>query len=132
MSKKREKAFNILKKHCNVPVILVTDENLKNFILQEYPLHEGFWYLNEQNKSDYIRSYLLHHYGGGYSDIKPITFDWNPYFEELENSHKYILGSPQPKNGVSRYLSKIIREEHESLIGACYYIAKQKTTFTEY
>lgn len=33
---------------------------------------------------------MMHNYGGGYTDVKHIHFDWKPYFESFENQTKYI------------------------------------------
>ena len=38
----------------------------------------------------------MHHYGGGYSDIKHLDYDWQPFFEKLEKSEdKYAIGYPE-------------------------------------
>jgi hypothetical protein len=45
-------------------------------------------------KVDYSRGYFMHFYGGGYSDIKHIHYDWLPYFEKLYNGAEdmYAIG----------------------------------------
>lgn len=51
-------------------VILVTEENLGSFVLPEHPLHPIYPHLSYVHRSDYLRCYLMHHYGGAYTDIK--------------------------------------------------------------
>ena len=64
------------------------------FILPEHPLHKGFEYLSAVHKSDYLRCYFMRFYGGGYSDIKHLHFDFEPYFKKLFESPsvKYAIG----------------------------------------
>lgn len=67
---------------------------LPYFILPEYPLHKAFEFLSAVHKSDYLRSYLLYHYGGGYSDVKHFHYDMLPFFKQLEEgpADKYAVG----------------------------------------
>jgi hypothetical protein len=68
----------------NTPEVkVITPVLLPFFILPDHPLHEGFEYLSGVHKSDYLRSYLMNFYGGGYSDIKHIQYDYLPYFKQL-------------------------------------------------
>ena len=69
MSKNRQDCKTIDKvSQCNV--ILITPEKLNKYILNEHPLHPSYYYLSEVHKSDYLRTYFMRFYGGGYSDIK--------------------------------------------------------------
>lgn len=62
--------------------------------MPEAPLHKAFQYLSPVHKSDYLRAYFMHFYGGGYADIKHIHFNWFAYFEKLYNGpqDKYAIG----------------------------------------
>ena len=64
MSSNRLNAFISLVKNIGVPVILITNNNYSNFIKKTHPIHKSFEYLSGNHKSDYMRAYLLHHYGG--------------------------------------------------------------------
>lgn len=88
MSDSRKKYYYSLVKNSGCRVTLVTAEDLYSYELPNYPIHEGYKYLASTHKSDYARSYLMRHYGGGYSDIKNCEFDWNPYFAQLNASDK--------------------------------------------
>lgn len=78
----------------DLDVELVTPDRLDSFILPEYPLHSSYPSLSYNHRSDYLRAYFLHHYGGGYADIKPLLGSWQPAFERFEKSDKWVLGPP--------------------------------------
>ena len=88
MPDNRKKCYYSLVKNSGCRITLVTAQDLYLYEVPEFPVHEAYPYLTNTHKSDYARSYLMHHYGGGYSDIKNCAFDWNPYFDELEASDK--------------------------------------------
>ena len=75
MSESRQSHFELLKLVSGVEVVLITPNNLSEYILPEYPLHHAFKYLSLVHKADYLRCYFMHHYGGGYSDIKAAQYN---------------------------------------------------------
>jgi len=97
MSPQRKRGVELLNQHSGIDFHLVTEENLDEWILPEDPLHQGFPCLSATHKSDYLRSYFMFHYGGAYSDLKPYSFSWQPYFEKLENSDRQFIGQRQLK-----------------------------------
>lgn len=92
MSNNRRRSITSLQAVAGVPVVLVTPENLPQFIQPNAPLHPAFEYLSLVHKSDYLRCYFMHHLGGGYSDIKPCRHNWLASFEQLEASPAYAIG----------------------------------------
>ena len=80
MSETRKKCLNTIK-NTNLNVILITPDNLNEYINE--PLHEGYKYLSEVHKADYLRTYFMHFYGGGYTDVKETTEDWLDSVEKL-------------------------------------------------
>jgi len=85
MSKNRKECYeNILSTQDNV--ILLTEDNLSEFEIATRPIHKGFKYLSSTHKSDYIRSYIMNFYGGGYTDIKRQTSSWTSCFDILNNT----------------------------------------------
>jgi len=70
-------------------VCCVYKDDLSKYIL-EHPLHEAYEYLSETHKADYLRTYFMHFYGGGYSDIKRSSGSWLKAFDDLENSDKWL------------------------------------------
>lgn len=125
MSADRARCFQSIKQNSKVNVKLITENNLKNYLTT--PIHDGFKYLSSTHKSDYLRSYFMYHYGGGYTDIKQCDFDWNPYFDCLENSDKSFIGCPQysPKHIAYRPY----KEFYNDLIGCTNFIFKKQSKF---
>jgi hypothetical protein len=78
-----------------VPVEVITEENLP--IHPEFPLHPAFPYLSATHKADYMRTYIMHVHGGGYSDIKEIRGSWVNGFESLQDPEIWIVGYPEAK-----------------------------------
>lgn len=136
MSDNRKRSLDSLKSITNVEVCLITPKNLAQYILPEAPLHPAYKYLSLVHKSDYLRCYFMHFYGGGYSDIKGAHYDWNPFFEELnKNKDKVILGSTEKSHrGIAHVTGKIKKDlEHNYLkiISTQAYVCKPKTMFTQ-
>jgi hypothetical protein len=88
----RKKGLASLKEKSDVKIKLVTPTNLNEYIVQGYPLHEGYPYLSLIQKSDYLRCYFMLHHGGGYADIKPCINSWKPLFKKLNDSNKWCIG----------------------------------------
>ena len=132
------------KTKCNVTLINYKD-NLKKFILKDYPLHKGYKYLSAVHKADYLRCYMMHHYGGGYSDIKAAKQSWIPAFETIEKDKNiWALGcsnkecgfqfkthrGPYPEEEYNNTLNKRLNKNHNKLIGVGYFIYRPRTKIT--
>lgn len=129
MSMDRERCYNSILKNSNVNVILVTEKNLDSFILEDAPLPMGFNFLSNSHKSDYLRSYLMHHYGGAYTDIKQTDFDFNPYFDMLEKSDKYCIGYVEEFPDWIKY--QPVKDNYKQYIGTGMMIHKPKTNLSK-
>lgn len=92
MSDSRYKCYESILKNSNVEVVLVTDSNVLEFQIPERPFHPSFNLLSPVHKSDYLRPYFMYFYGGGYTDIKNTEYNWNPYFDLLDQSDKVAIG----------------------------------------
>lgn len=57
----------------DIDIIIVTNDNLSDFIVPGYPLHERYYDLSYVHRSDYLRAYFMYHHGGAYLDIKPFS-----------------------------------------------------------
>lgn len=96
LTENRKKGLKALEENAGMPVKLITPENLKDYIKPGVPLHKGYELLSFVHRSDYLRCYFMHHYGGGYADIKPFNHSWKPAFEKLnKDKDKYIIGYPE-------------------------------------
>ncbi len=102
MNENRQRSFELMKSNLGVPVCLVTKENLHEFVLPEYPLHPAFPFLSDVHKSDYLRIYLLHHYGGAWHDIKPTNVNFSQVWDEFHDPEVYFVGRPEVKGGPAK------------------------------
>jgi hypothetical protein len=154
MSQNRKNCFDKfceVNKDCNVQ--LVTHEDVKAL----EGLHKGFHLLSEVHKADYLRSYFMHHFGGGYSDVKIPSNKWSPIFDYfIEQKEKFILGYPEtgaddmarvdlcpldPKEAKycreyildesNQWSFGILRDNWQKAIGNGCYIARPNTDFTK-
>lgn len=136
LSVNRRLALKSMKDFLGVNVKLITIENLSDYILPEDPLPECYPYLSDVHKSDYLRTYFMYHFGGGYSDIKFHNQSWKMSFEKLENSNAYIVGYPEVgPGGVAtpndHETCLALKKHWKLLIGNGAYICRPYTRFTE-
>lgn len=127
MSDARIECLNSLRVVSECNVILITKDNLSTYILDDVPLHPAYAYLSETHKADYLRTYFMNFYGGGYSDIKKTTGSWVKSFNDLENGKYWMCGYKEINGGVA-YPPHI--DKWEELIGSGAYICKPKTLLT--
>lgn len=134
MNNNRKNGLQSLKNNSGVEVVLLDNDNLNLFIKNNHPLHAGFEYLSDVHKADYLRCYMMHHYGGGYSDIKPCNWDWNQYFDAIESDYYFGIGAPEDEGPLST--PEIIRNEYgnlwDKMISADLFIFKPYTEFTTF
>jgi len=112
----------------------INKSNLKYWTHPDFPLHPAFSYLSAVHQCDYLRCYLLHIYGGGYSDIKNTSIDWNPFFAQLFDTDAYGLGyteiGPHGIAQVGGQLEIEMKINFHKIVGVCAMIFKPMTLFT--
>jgi hypothetical protein len=115
-------------------VQLITNNELHFWIKKDYPLHEAYQFLSYVHRADYLRVYFMHHYGGGYSDIKFIYESWHNSWSRLQNSEKIAIGYREiGLKGVAMIPSLyyfILLINWRKLLGNGAYIFKSNTFFT--
>ena len=133
----RLEGIKSLEKVSGVEVKLITPEDLPDYIKNEDPLPEAYQYLSYVHRADYLRSYFMYHYGGGYGDIKTYYHSWVPAFEKLEQSAAYVIGYPEVGFwGAANHdmeegnLKKDLHYHWRYLIGNGSYICRPRTRFT--
>lgn len=133
MSADRAKSLEDLRRKSGCDVVLITPKNLDDYLSE--PLHPAYEYLTLVHKSDYLRAYFMHHYGGGYSDVKASKGSWIGAFDELANSTADVLGYREVGawavaacNGGAMNLT--LAENYKRLIGCCAFICRPNTDFT--
>lgn len=94
MSDIRKKCLESLP-NTGLNVQFLDKQSLNNWILDDHPFHHGYEFLSATHKSDYLRAYFMHHFGGAYSDIKYLDYSWLPAFNRLIESDNYIVGYPE-------------------------------------
>jgi hypothetical protein len=130
----RQKIIDNIRSTIGVPHVMVTLENLHMYVLPNHPLHEGYQYLSRMHKADYLRCYLMHHYGGGYTDLKFISHSWEPAFKKIrDDSNIWFvgLGGKNKFNIAGDMDTKVLKDfEKNRLTSVGYFIVKPGTPFT--
>lgn len=130
ITKNRKENLDTIRKNIGVDVILVKEKDLYKYTkITKHPLHKSYKYLSATQKSDYLRCYFLHHFGGGYTDIKRQTQNWSPFFDKLYNSDMYALGYKKREGQVVSWKKEVVDSWRE-LIGPASNIFKCNTPFT--
>jgi hypothetical protein len=128
MSPNREECLKQLIETSECNVNLITKQNLHKYIIPGIPLHPAYEYLSNTHKADYLRTYFMNFYGGGYSDIKKTTGSWTQSFINLYNSKYWICGYKEINGGVA-YGPNV--DKWSELIGNGAYICKPQTPLTK-
>lgn len=130
MSNNRKKGLLSLIYNSGCHIDLITPDTIKTIEKSQYPIHPAYEYLSLTHKSDYIRAYIMHHYGGGYTDIKYINFNWIPYFRLLDMSNYMFIGY---KEITSKHIASDdinIRNNFSMICGCSHFIMKPYSDFT--
>jgi Capsular polysaccharide synthesis protein len=128
MSFRRIDCLNALKSQTGCHIELITVDNLHKYIKVEDPLHPAYPYLSETHKCDYLRTYFMRHYGGGYSDIKIPNGSWVRAFEEMqENPEIWINGYHE--SCAESIACPEVNYLWRQLPGNCCYIVRPNTYF---
>ena len=87
----RKVAYHSLLSNIGVEVELVTVKDLHRFNVSTHPFHKAIRFplgngLSAIHVGDYLRAYFMHHYGGGYHDVKrhDAGGSWAPFFDVIE------------------------------------------------
>ncbi|MEH6564954.1 MAG: capsular polysaccharide synthesis protein [Halopseudomonas sp.] len=102
MNENRLQSLEMMRKNLGVPVVLVGADNIGEYLVEGAPLHPAFSYLSDVHKSDYIRIYFLHHYGGGWHDIKPTGTSYFDAWDVFADPDVYFLGKPEIEGGAAQ------------------------------
>lgn len=118
-----------------IDVVLVTPDNLPEFVLPDAPLHPAYGYLSAVHKSDYLRAYFMHHHGGGYSDVKKPLRSWRAAFARLGASsvhwsigYREVAASAVPQ--LPGRLGWDLKSQYTRIHGVCAFIMRPDTALT--
>ena len=135
LSPNREAALNELRAQDSVDVVLVSPDNISQWWLEENPPHPAYEHLSLVHRSDYLRSYLMHHYGGAYCDLKRGYGPVAACIDRLNSSAPHwLLGYPelgsQHTAAVPGELGRALRRHHGVLVGNGAFVARPGTQLT--
>lgn len=132
MSSDRRTCFEQGVSNIEVPVKLVTPENLHEFVVPEHPLHPAYEYLSPTQRSDYLRVYIPHFHGGGYADIKWFTKDnnWNHAFDILDSDPEVDVVGVWDNNVGGANPGYARREISKDVLSVCFLAMRPRTEFT--
>lgn len=135
MSPEREQALLSIFRQVQTPVLLLDRRNIEDWQHPEAPFHPAYPYLSATHKSDYLRCYLMHHYGGGYTDIKHSSKPWGPLFRALDAhpGHEALGYQEIGPHGVARVggpLQLEMQQNYQRLIGLCAFIFRRRSALT--
>lgn len=151
MSDARIDGLHSIEAASGLPIELIDESNLRNWEVKSSPIHPAFELLTAIQKSDYLRSYLMHHHGGGYTDIKPCVGSWEPALGTLNSSSNcYGIGYQEiGRHGVAHlglnltkrlelrlsdpswWKYRWLQLHYKQLLGNCSFIFRPRTPFTE-
>lgn len=134
MTGNRLLSFTYLTQNIGVPVCLVTPENISVFLKDTHPLPSAYPDLSVVHRSDYIRAYLLHHYGGGWHDIKATEVSYAKVWEEFENDAIWIIGRPENQNGAANVYNKegqYLPDYYKQLIAVPSWVGRPNTPLSK-
>ena len=130
MSVARQECLKQLQEVSGCRLVLVTPENLGDYLVDGAPLHPAYQYLLATHRADYLRTYFMHHHGGGYSDIKRTEGSWVASFEALrESPSHWICGYPEVPGGVA-ISAGVTADAWGHLVGNCAYICRPRSPLT--
>lgn len=132
MPPSRAACLEAMRQNIDVPIAFLTWKEWMQMILPEAPLHPGFKYLSCSHRSDYLRCYFMHHFGGGYADIKFVSpqNNWNLCFDIINQSPQIeVIGSPEEEGGspIKEYNVKHIIPK---LLSNGWFICRPHSAFT--
>jgi len=128
----REKCLTRLK-DLNKNLILITEKNYKKYENLADPYHSALNFLSSTHKSDYLRAYFMHHYGGGYTDIKYFNQSFEPFLENLYRTPKLGIGAIEESSlDIANCFETLkIRHEFKKFIGCGNFAFKKNNNFTK-
>ena len=128
----RLESLAAMRERIGVAVVLVTPDTLDEVVVPEHPLSPAYEHLSYVHRSDYPRAYVMHHHGGGYSDIKVPQTSWTPFFDAMDEDPS-IWETGYPENGslwIAKQpgrLGRELRRRHHMLPGGGSFIMRPRT-----
>ena len=78
-------------------VTLHTPSTISSLQVPGAPFHAAYPHLSAVHRADYLRAYVMHHHGGGYTDIKtPYGWTWYDAFRDFELNPRAMINYRAP------------------------------------
>ncbi|MDO4920011.1 hypothetical protein [Kocuria sp.] len=135
LTPRRRANLEVLRERIGLPVELVTPENLEAWVVPGHPLHPAYKNLSLVHRSDYLRAYLMHHHGGGYSDLKAPLCSWEGAFARMHaDEQAWLAGYPervvQDVTRLPGALGEDLAWHYHRLVGMGAYLLRSHTPLT--
>lgn len=134
MTGNRQLSFSYLIQNIGVPVCLITPENLPLFLKESHRLPKSYADLSIVHRSDYIRAYLLHHYGGAWHDIKATEVSYSKVWDVFEDPNIWMVGRPEQPNGAARsydLANRYMPDYYHDLIAVPSWVGRPNTALSK-
>lgn len=133
-ARRRDSLDGLRQANPSLDVRLITEDDLDQYLLPEHPLHPTFPHMSVVHQSDYIRLYLMHFHGGGYSDLKPARRSWQPSFDRMSDPQILVTAyrevSTAYVGAAPRQLGVDLRRHYRQLAGPSAFIMRPRSVFT--
>lgn len=98
MSEQRKRRLQELRDFAApVRIRLLTPETIPSLQRPGAPFHPAYPYLSAVHRSDYLRAYLMHFHGGGYTDVKSYMLgSWSKAFRDMDARPDILLSWRHP------------------------------------
>ena len=121
--------------HSDLDITLITPENVHGYEVDGHPLHSAYPHLSAVHRSDYLRAYLLHHYGGAYSDIKFVGAGLAEAVDRTQSEvGPMLVGYPEIDSDLVDNLhgpvGRDVRRNYRRIVGMGAMAAQPRTPFT--
>lgn len=130
----RRLSLDYLLKYAGIPVVLVNKESFLTLNTKKSPIHPAFEYLSAVHQSDYARTFLWHHWGGGWHDIKASMVDLSSAWQEFADPQVFFVGKPEHPKGPARIRDKEgswMPDHWQELVSVIAWIGRPNTLFSE-
>lgn len=134
MSGNRLVSFEYLQKNIQVPVCLLTPANIHQFIKPEHPFPNNYKDLSVVHRSDYVRAYMLYHYGGGWHDIKATEISYVDVWQEFADPNIWIIGKPEIAKGAANVYTAeglYVPDRYDRLIAVPAWVGRPHTALAK-
>lgn len=103
--------------------------------LAGHPFHPAYHHLHVVHRSDYLRAYAMHHYGGAYCDVKPLTSTVRAVIDDLNSDDDaWAIGYREVTStyvgDLPHELGGYLKAHYRAVLGPSAFVFRPRSTFT--